>query len=722
MFQEVSTITDLHNESDQAEVELVSIVQDQIPKYTLRADSVHGYSQQDWLQVPVLPPDFDVDLTPHQCSEVFKLFLLSGFRHSQMTETYHDIRAVTDLLEERERDLELAARIGQTLLVKNKAIAQQKESLEVQLAEAMEEASQLRHEINRKENLLHIYTYDESPSPTKDLQRSERVSPQDHVELLHDKIKQLEEDNAVLKEEQQTLQDEANNLDEKENLLIVNTVGQLGTLHDELRSANEQISNISEELSRRNDEASKQQEEIDSLLAHILKLQQRYNNLTSEHEELQQDLSSANMSQKDLCDAVMSLENKYKDVLTVLDQTRRETHNLTMNSNSMLSDDGIEMSYDTKIPFHHSLAAELENSALDTSTSSPRHSQEPSTSAPRPRRSIDNRTLETIKVANKKPSVSVEDLDEDSKSKPNRPAFLINSETKPYPKSLQIPAGSSFPMGKPGVPGTADLEEALRKLTIRRWTSKCVHAKLVKEMEKSQKKEAMRKCQSAPRLRIVKPMEGSNTLQQWKALAENMLPLFDVEMNAETPAGVVIRKYHKQAKHEKVDSSPESADETTDDSNDFGITFSAAQASNSNSSTPTYSQNKLAIEQLSSIQQDGNEMITHSKPETPFKKSTSFVKFSSTPIQTSSRMQSNGEQPIVNSLPSDWNYLHGTSTPTPTSSRPSSARYEDVPHSSRTSFPSVDVGNSVPTTSAQSSLFFGTSGAASVPKSFSGDF
>ena len=37
-----------------------------------------------------------------------------------MTKTYNDIDAVTRLLEEKEKDLELAAKIGQQLLERNK--------------------------------------------------------------------------------------------------------------------------------------------------------------------------------------------------------------------------------------------------------------------------------------------------------------------------------------------------------------------------------------------------------------------------------------------------------------------------------------------------------------------------------------------------------------------------------------------------------------------------
>ena len=42
-----------------------------------------------------------------------------------MSQTYYDYGALEQLLEERERDLELAARIGQTLLEKNRQLADQ---------------------------------------------------------------------------------------------------------------------------------------------------------------------------------------------------------------------------------------------------------------------------------------------------------------------------------------------------------------------------------------------------------------------------------------------------------------------------------------------------------------------------------------------------------------------------------------------------------------------
>ena len=50
-----------------------------------------------------------------------------------MTKTYHDVEAVTSLLQEKENDLELAAKIGQELLERNQRLEERVSVLEFQL-------------------------------------------------------------------------------------------------------------------------------------------------------------------------------------------------------------------------------------------------------------------------------------------------------------------------------------------------------------------------------------------------------------------------------------------------------------------------------------------------------------------------------------------------------------------------------------------------------------
>ncbi|KAJ1117092.1 hypothetical protein NDU88_005292 [Pleurodeles waltl] len=59
--------------------------------------------------------------------------MLCSERVGLVARTYHDIDDITNLLEEKERDLELAARIGQSLLKQNRSLTKHNEFLEEQL-------------------------------------------------------------------------------------------------------------------------------------------------------------------------------------------------------------------------------------------------------------------------------------------------------------------------------------------------------------------------------------------------------------------------------------------------------------------------------------------------------------------------------------------------------------------------------------------------------------
>lgn len=73
-----------------------------------------------------------------------------------MTKTYNDIDAVTRLLEEKERDLELAARIGQSLLKKNRTLTEQNDYLEVQVGHITEE---VRETLGHRRAHVHLHTH-----------------------------------------------------------------------------------------------------------------------------------------------------------------------------------------------------------------------------------------------------------------------------------------------------------------------------------------------------------------------------------------------------------------------------------------------------------------------------------------------------------------------------------------------------------------------------------
>uniref|UniRef100_A0A8C3FG24 HAP1 N-terminal domain-containing protein n=1 Tax=Chrysemys picta bellii TaxID=8478 RepID=A0A8C3FG24_CHRPI len=133
--------------------------------------------------------------------------VLCSERVGRVTKTYHDLDAVTNLLEEKERDLELAARIGQSLLKQNRSLTERNELLEEQLELAKEEIAQLRHEVSMRDDLLHLYTNtveDSEPATATatPLRRNESsLSLQQHVQYdaLQQKLRGLEEENQKLR-------------------------------------------------------------------------------------------------------------------------------------------------------------------------------------------------------------------------------------------------------------------------------------------------------------------------------------------------------------------------------------------------------------------------------------------------------------------------------------------------------------------------------------------
>lgn len=78
-----------------------------------------------------------------------------------MTRAYDDIEAVTRLLEEKEKDLELTVQIGKELLTQNTRLENRVAELEGDLKSANENLSQLSYDLHTKSALLAALTNDE---------------------------------------------------------------------------------------------------------------------------------------------------------------------------------------------------------------------------------------------------------------------------------------------------------------------------------------------------------------------------------------------------------------------------------------------------------------------------------------------------------------------------------------------------------------------------------
>uniref|UniRef100_A0A3B5MHR7 Si:dkey-28e7.3 n=1 Tax=Xiphophorus couchianus TaxID=32473 RepID=A0A3B5MHR7_9TELE len=491
--------------------------------------------------------------------------VLCSDRVGQVTKTYHDIKAVTHLLEEKERDLELAARIGQSLLKQNQELTSRNETLDEQLEIATEEViAQLRHELSMRDDLLQFYASTEETenaqglSPIKRNESSSSLSNFVHYDFLNQKLKGLEEENRKLRLEATELSTETTNYEEQEQELMMVCV-------EELSSANKQVVDLSEELARKVEDTVRQQEEISSLLAQLVDLQARCKGLGHENEALNHQLSASREKEAKFTSELKDLQDKYSECEDMLHEAQKDIKNLR---NKSLPNSTVQRytALASVLPMD-SLAAEIEGTfrkGLDSPA--PNHPY---------------RVFETVKVANKagrmrsqchSPGLPGSSPVSSCTSTPRTSFYGSDNaslilEDKPGSSSTQREDSNvSGPkrLGQPGTPGGQDLETALRNLSARQQS----HAsdRPFFDVERERKLRALaanceegdgssgfltpndslasssaastgtnysngssrHSCGSSggsrsylpDRLQIVKPLEGSVTLHHWQQLAK----------------------------------------------------------------------------------------------------------------------------------------------------------------------------------------------------------
>uniref|UniRef100_A0A8B9BVN9 Huntingtin associated protein 1 n=1 Tax=Anser brachyrhynchus TaxID=132585 RepID=A0A8B9BVN9_9AVES len=476
-------------------------------------------------------------------------------RAVRITKTYHDIDAVTNLLDEKERDLELAARIGQSLLKQNRSLTERNELLEEQLELAKEEIAQLRHEVSMRDDLLHFYTTTtEESEPTSatatPLRRQESSSSLQQYfqyDTLQQKLKCLEEENQKLRLEATNIAIETCQYEDQEHQLMIDCVEQFS-------EASQQVVCLSDELARKAEDTARQQEEISQLLAQVVDLQQKCRAYGSEVEELQQHLAVAKEVQQQLRTELRDLQEKYTECGGMLQEAQEEVKSLRGRSfpNSTVSRYGAP----SLLPLD-SLAAEIKGTmrkGTDGSSSDYNYL----------------RVFETVKAVNqaaKAKSCSESPLNMPSSKQlsavPSRggntpPAGFCGSEGT-HPPDAAPPLGrgeGSVEEPRGAAPGRRDLEAAVQRLSARQ-QSHASEERSFFEAERERKLWRLRDGESSSgfltpnesivstgtnhsggseltagsgfslgsltylpdKLQIVKPLEGSVTLHHWQQLA-----------------------------------------------------------------------------------------------------------------------------------------------------------------------------------------------------------
>ncbi|XP_078323513.1 trafficking kinesin-binding protein 1-like isoform X5 [Crassostrea virginica] len=573
---------DVCNLGNLPEVEILSLIEEQIPKYRLRADTITnfcGYENQDWIQTPLIPIDEDLELSNDQIHETLKYFVLCSDRVTQMTKTYNDIEAVNRLLEEKERDLELAAKIGQTLLTKNQELSEKNDVLEEQLNLLSEKVNQIKHELSLKDGLLQAFSdnVDLSPSDESSSGSTDCLQHLGGACTLQKKVKDLEDENIKLRLETEQLSSETLRYEEKEQKLVDDCVSQLNAKKKELDL-------LAEELIKRSEECSGQKEEITGLLAQVVDLQRRLKIMTLENMEYQKHLEESQKAQKELTKELSALKDKHDELYALYEQAQEEIRDLRRKQKPGAVRHNYMSASLLSIP-SDSLASELESSLRSECDYPPGYS-------PAERKVHNWKIFETAKAAlktgvsrqslpgsrsSRAPSASQSmmnlghsppgassldmshnDSGGDSASISTRSSmYFADMEENEPPSDLagfnSLYRNQKCHYGKPGIPGSNDLETALRKLSLRRANE--LNEQDFRDDEEKRHRERNRTetelsdtpgiCRTPDstlstgsglsqfsltgsmnphyrlpqKLRIIKPLEGSVTLRQWQQLA-----------------------------------------------------------------------------------------------------------------------------------------------------------------------------------------------------------
>lgn len=536
-----------------------------------------------------------------------------------MTRTYDDIEAVTRLLEEKEKDLELTAHIGKDLLAENTRLKKQVEELENDVKVANENCTQLKYELTTKCNLLAALTNDDEAIINEEEcklllvtlplnlnllvwnnacfeQYTKKKSPiiyscfinilnihirklynrlnlvyfsdipisltSVNLDLLQKKVSILEVENKSLRNEATQLAKETDEVEEIERRLLDN-------IRDELSSTKDQYDHLIYELDRLKEENKTQSETIEKLTGNLCKTNTQMNVLTSEYDDQTTRLRITTENQNDLAMELAESKARYQEVLSLLEETQKELRNQRKRQQPTARSSLIPGITSLAYPPGESLQSELMESSL--------HSLDSGIASDRGCGmigSIYNQNLAykkafdmvrcvgktcddqltqlgamSISNSSTQPRVSSFSFDNTAKT----PSIYGNSSypasmgSKTYShESLISDSEDSYPakpIGIPGVPGSKELEAALKRLTpaevlVRRTMLSNAPPGTYSYDEGFDARTGFRTpdsimstgssggsfCYSSnhpwrKKLELVMPMEGSQTLHHWNRLA-----------------------------------------------------------------------------------------------------------------------------------------------------------------------------------------------------------
>ncbi|XP_061728533.1 trafficking kinesin-binding protein milt-like isoform X3 [Cydia pomonella] len=463
--------------------------------------------------------------------------VLCSNRVSQMTKTYNDIEAVTRLLEEKEKDLELTARIGKELLATNGVLEARVNSLEGELRSARDHITQLRHDLTAKTDLLQILTNDTEEGSTP----SEQEAAQEAA--LRKRTGALERENRALRDEAARLAAGADQCELAERQLLRDIAQQLA-------SANSEAGVLGSELAEERQRSAELQQQYDSVNARLAATEKNLQQITAEHQQTLRILEITKDNQNALAAELADTKERYVEVAAHLAEAQEQLRQLRKRTEptrglmpSVAAAAGL-LPASLHREMHSSIYSEL---SMDSGIGIGSDPLQQSSMA---------KVFETVQCASRWSGASgVSGASLAGSDQPDAP-LPRSSYLLPKPKLSSdsffedsdtdsddlYPGGTGE--GVPGAPGAAELAAALRRLTPQEINSRraSLAASHVLRHRRSTERDlseesavwgagaagGLARFRAPHKLQIVKPMEGSLTLHTWAQLAKpNMSGLLE---------------------------------------------------------------------------------------------------------------------------------------------------------------------------------------------------
>ncbi|KAJ8350282.1 hypothetical protein SKAU_G00254120 [Synaphobranchus kaupii] len=530
------------------------------------AEPLHSCDRQNWMVSPRCSPEEACTISPVLAEETFRYMtfleldpspsssssshpnsymlsqVLSADRVEQMTKTYSDMDMVTHLLTERDRDLELAARIGQSLLQRNQLLQGRNQAVEEQLTQALDQVQQLQHVLCKKDELLRMVASVSEESETD----SSSSTPLQHskplpvtltfsqLEALQSKLRQLEEENVAMRSEACHLETETISYEEKEHQLVNDCV-------KELCESNSQIMALTDELSKKNDDLLRHQEDMTQLLSQMVDLQHRVKELALEKEELRIHLLHSKDAQWQLTAELNEVHSRNVECTGMLQESQEEVKELRSRRTPSA---GLRRHHSFGLIPMDSLAGEIEVSLRRQLSAEGEFAFQDQTGSPK-------RVFQTVRSINESARHPT------PRPIPGSTHSSVVMTAQPFQSCVPgahlrreeeaTPTNTNYEttLGQPGTPGGSDLTSALHRLSLRRQNFLCERQFF--QEERDRKLQALARARPdadgegsgcmtnlsdlssasvtfksflPEKLQIVKPMEGSFTLHQWQQLAQ----------------------------------------------------------------------------------------------------------------------------------------------------------------------------------------------------------